>query len=125
LVRARDLPWRTAHQIFGIMIRLAEERGIGPDGVTPALLDEAAVLYHEKPAGLEAAAIRTALDPERFIAARSLQGGPAPAESLRQADLLTAGLAGTRPPWRPSTAASTTRPAGSAISTASSGRKGR
>src|SRR5262249_12875284 len=52
LVRERDLPWRTAHQIVGIMIRLAEERGIGPGAVTPALLDEAAVLYHEKPAGL-------------------------------------------------------------------------
>ena len=31
LVRERDLPWRTAHQIVGILVRLCEERGLGPD----------------------------------------------------------------------------------------------
>jgi argininosuccinate lyase len=86
LVRERNLPWRTAHQIVGILVRLAEERGLGPADVTPALLDEAATLYHGKPAGLDAAAIKAALDPGRFVAARTLQGGPAPSESLRQAD---------------------------------------
>jgi argininosuccinate lyase len=92
LVRERDLPWRTAHQIVGVLIRLCEDRGLGPDRVTPALLDEAAMAYHDKPAGLEAGQIRTALDPERFIAARTMQGGPAPAESGRQADLFERGL---------------------------------
>jgi argininosuccinate lyase len=90
LVRDRDLPWRTAHQIVGILVRLCEERGLGPDAVTPALLDEAATLYHGERAGLDAAAIRSALDPRRFIESRTLQGGPAPSESLRQADLLDA-----------------------------------
>jgi argininosuccinate lyase len=93
LVRERDLPWRTAHQIVGILVRLAEERGLGPDAVTPALLDEAAVLYHGQAAGLDQAAIRAALDPGRFIAARTLQGGPAPSEALRQADLFQRDLA--------------------------------
>jgi argininosuccinate lyase len=90
LVRERDLPWRTAHQIVGILVRLCEERGLGPDAVSPALLDEAAMLYHGEKAGLEAAAITAALDPRRFIEARTLQGGPAPSESRRQADLLEA-----------------------------------
>src|SRR5438128_4142284 len=93
LVRERDLPWRTSHQIVGILIRLCEDRGLGPDGVTPALLDEAAQAYHGKPAGLDAAQIKAALDPGRFIASRTMQGGPAPAESLRQADLFDQGLA--------------------------------
>jgi argininosuccinate lyase len=93
LVKRRDLPWRTAHQIVGILVRLCEERGLGPDAVTPALLDEAATLYHGQKAGLDAAQIREALDPGRFIAARTIQGGPAPAESLRQADLFAQGLA--------------------------------
>jgi argininosuccinate lyase len=88
LVQERDLPWRTAHQIVGILVRLCEERGLGPDAVTPDLLDEAAMLYHGDKAGLDAAVIQTALDPRRFIASRTRQGGPAPAESLRQADLL-------------------------------------
>ena len=93
LVRLRDLPWRTSHQIVGVLVRLCEERGLGPDAVTPALLDEAAGLYHGEKAGLDAAQIREALDPGRFIAARTIRGGPAPAESLRQADLLGRGLA--------------------------------
>ena len=87
LVAKRDLPWRTAHQIVGILVRLCEERKLGPADVTPALLDEAAMLYHELPAGLDQASITESLDPERFIAVRTLQGGPAKAESLRQAQL--------------------------------------
>ena len=85
LVSQRDLPWRTAHQIVGIMVRLCEERGLGPADVTPQLLDEASMLYHDVPAGLDQKAIDQSLDPERFIAVRTLRGGPAKAESLRQA----------------------------------------
>jgi argininosuccinate lyase len=91
LVQRRDLPWRTAHQIVGILVRLCEERGLGPGAVTPALLDEASMLYHGQKADLDAGAIQTALDPRRFIESRTLQGGPAPSESRRQADLLDAG----------------------------------
>jgi argininosuccinate lyase len=86
-VRERDLPWRTAHQIVGILVRLCEERGLGPADVTPALLDEAAIAYHETAAGLSQQSITRALDPRRFIAERTLRGGPAPEESLRQATL--------------------------------------
>jgi argininosuccinate lyase len=84
LVRQRDVPWRSAHQIVGILIRLCEQRGLTPADVTPTLLDEAAVLYHDAPAGLDQAAINQALDPRRFVARRDLQGGPAPSETLRQ-----------------------------------------
>jgi len=91
LVSRRAMPWRTAHQIVGILVRLCEERGLTPAGVTPALLDEASMLYHDKPAGLTAPEIREALDPGKFIAARTLRGGPAPAESMRQADLFLLG----------------------------------
>ena len=87
LVSERALAWRSAHQIVGILVRLCEERGLGPADVTPGLLDEAAIAYHEKPAGLDQDAIRAALDPERFIASRTVRGGPAAAESLRQAKL--------------------------------------
>lgn len=87
LVRKRDMPWRTAHQIVGILIRLCETRRMGPADVNPALLDEAALAYHGVAAGLSQAEIDAALDPRRFIEKRTLQGGPAPAESLRQAAL--------------------------------------
>ena len=87
LVRQKGLPWRSAHQIVGILVRLCEERGLGPADVSPQLLDEASKAYHDKPAGLDLDAIRTALDPARFIATRTLRGGPAREESLRQAQL--------------------------------------
>ena len=93
LVSRHDLPWRTAHQIIAIMVRLCEERRLGPADVTPALINEAAMLYHEMPLSVEQQLIDDALSPERFIAARTLQGGPAKEESLRQANLFESGLA--------------------------------
>jgi argininosuccinate lyase len=93
LVTRRNLSWRTAHQIVGILVRLCEERRLGPADVTPALLDEAAIAYHGIAAGLDQDAIREALDPERFIASRTVRGGPARAESLRQATLFETALA--------------------------------
>jgi argininosuccinate lyase len=93
LVRRNDWPWRSAHQVVGILVRLCKERGLGPADVTPALLDEASLAYHEIPAGLDQEGIRAALDPRRFIAKRTVRGGPAPVESQRQADLFAEGLA--------------------------------
>jgi len=43
-------------------------------------------------AGLDQQSIRAALDPRRFIAERTLRGGPAPQESLRQARLFEDGV---------------------------------
>jgi argininosuccinate lyase len=93
LVTRHDLPWRTAHQIIAIMVRLCEERALGPADVTPALINEASMLYHEKPLVVDQQLIDEARSPERFIAVRTLQGGPAQGESLRQASLFEAALA--------------------------------
>jgi argininosuccinate lyase len=91
LVRERGLPWRTAHQIVGILVRLAEERGLRPADTTTDLLDEAAVEYHGEPAGLSPEALSAALDPRHFVEARDLYGGPAPAEARRRiADMRSA-----------------------------------
>ena len=92
LVRERGLPWRTAHQIVGILVRLAEERGLVPGDVTTELLDEAAVEYQGEPVGLSGDAIRQALDPRHFIGARHLYGGPAPETLRRGVDELRASL---------------------------------
>lgn len=84
LVRERDLPWRTAHQIVGIVVRWGFERGFGPQAVTGQLLDEAAVEYFGRPVGLGDEAIRRALDPDRFVRDRTLFGGPSPQEVRRR-----------------------------------------
>jgi argininosuccinate lyase len=70
--------------VAAIVVRLAEERGIHPLEVTTELLDEAAVAYMDRPAGLSATALADALDPTHFVSVRTLLGGPAPAEAARQ-----------------------------------------
>ncbi len=84
LVEEQGLPWRTAHQIVGILVRLGYERGFGPGEVTPELLDEAAVAYMDRPVHLSEARLRAAVDPERFVRARAILGGPAPEEVRRR-----------------------------------------
>ena len=84
LVREKGLPWRTAHQIVGILVRFTEERGIRPLDVTPDLLDEASVEYMGEGVGLSEEALARALDPMAFVERRTLYGGPAPEECRRR-----------------------------------------
>ena len=84
LVKEKGLPWRTAHQIVGIVVRLSYERGIPPESVTAELLDEAATGYIGEPAGLSREALQKALDPVNLVNGRTLYGGPAPEECLRR-----------------------------------------
>jgi argininosuccinate lyase len=84
IVREKGLPWRAAHQIVGILVRLSKERGIDPCHVTAQLLDEAAVEYMGKPVSLGEETLRKSLDPVEFVRARRLYGGPAPEESRRR-----------------------------------------
>ena len=84
LVKEKGLPWRTAHQIIGIAVRLAYEKGLTPQQVTPAFIDEAAIEYQGAPVGLSEAALRRGLDPEEFVRSRTLIGGTAPEEVQRQ-----------------------------------------
>jgi argininosuccinate lyase len=80
LVRDKNMNWRSAHQIVGILVRFCEERGIQPMDVTPQLLDEAAIDYLGEPVALSAASLATALDPVAAVQRRTLYGGPAPSE---------------------------------------------
>jgi argininosuccinate lyase len=78
------LPWRTAHQIVGILVRFSYERGLKPHQVTPELLDEAAVEYMGESIGLPSDILQKALDPVAFVNGRTLYGGPAPEECQRR-----------------------------------------
>jgi len=96
LVRERRLPWRTAHQIVAILVRLSQERGLRPQDVTTDLLDEAAVAHSGKPLGVPADALRAALDPVHFVNARTMVGGPAPSRLEPQMAESAARLAADR-----------------------------
>lgn len=76
LVRESGLPWRTAHQITAIVVRLADERQLTPSDVTSALVDEASALYFGKAVRLSDPFVEEALDPIRFVERRTLFGGP-------------------------------------------------
>ena len=84
LVREKGLPWRTAHQIVGILVRFSYERGLKPEQATTELLDEAAIEYRGEPVGLSNEVLRRALDPVEFVNGRTLYGGPAPEECRRR-----------------------------------------
>lgn len=84
LVSERGLPWRSAHQIVGILVRFTYERGLTPQDVTPELLDEAAIEYFGEPVRLSNEALQAALDPENFVRTRTLYGGPGPDEVRRR-----------------------------------------
>ena len=92
LVTEKGLPWRTAHQIVGILVRFSYERGLTTAETTPELLDEAAIEYMGKPVGLSKESLKRALDPANFIASRTLIGGTAPQEVRRQLAECRAGL---------------------------------
>jgi argininosuccinate lyase len=84
LVQERGLNWRMAHQVVGILVRLAEEAGIAPAEATPDLLDRAAVLFLGRPVGLSAAALARALDAAACVRTRTATGSPGPDEMRRQ-----------------------------------------
>lgn len=86
LHRSTDMDYRKAHRVVGHLVRLAVERGVKPEHVDGSLLDEAAEHVLGRGAGLADDDVRAALNPEEFIAAHSVLGGPAPApvaEALR------------------------------------------
>jgi len=78
IVLDKGLPFRTAHQIVAILVRLGISRGLTQADVTSALVDEAAIEYMGKPLGLSEESLRQALTPIECIKARTLTGGPAP-----------------------------------------------
>jgi argininosuccinate lyase len=84
LVEEQGLPWRMAHQIVGIMVRLAEEEGVPPGRPTPELLDRAAVLFLGQPLGVSAESMARALDPTACVERRQITGSPGPSEMRRQ-----------------------------------------
>ena len=84
MVREKGLPFRTAHQITGIIVRKSIERSISPRDLKTELIDESAMEYMGKPLHLNQEVIDKVMDPMEIVKARTLIGGPAPVEMRRQ-----------------------------------------
>jgi argininosuccinate lyase len=79
LVRG-GMPFRSAHEVVGKLVRGAEERGVSLRALGAA--DLTAIDAKLTPAVMQA------LDPARAVAARTVPGGPAPANVRRELDVL-------------------------------------
>jgi argininosuccinate lyase len=85
LVRA-GMPFRTAHEVVGRLVRRAEDKQVSlPD------LDAADLLAVDESLAPQ---VLAALDPDRAVAARTILGGPAPAAVERELLRLEAELRG-------------------------------
>ncbi|MBS7611351.1 argininosuccinate lyase [Candidatus Bathyarchaeota archaeon] len=78
LVRKMGLAFRTAHMIVGALVLEALKRGLKPDEVDSRLLNEVSMKVYGKPLDLTDEDVKNALDPEKFVKARKVIGGPSP-----------------------------------------------
>lgn len=77
--RATEHSYRTAHRIVGHLVLLAMKQGLTADQVGLDLVQQAARDVTGAPVAIDEAAVRGALDPEAFVRAHTVRGGPAPA----------------------------------------------
>ena len=78
IVKEQRLPFRTAHQIVGILVRMAYEEGKQPEEVTTEMIDRASVEAMGKPLHLPREMLQHALDPERVVKSKKAPGGTSP-----------------------------------------------
>ena len=77
--RATGHSYRTAHRIVGHLVLLAIKQGLQADQVGIDLVQQAAKEMTGDEISLDEDAVRGALDPEAFVRAHAVRGGPAPA----------------------------------------------
>jgi argininosuccinate lyase len=78
LVAEEDLPLVAARDIAALVTERARDEGLEASGITPGLIDAAAMLVIGRELGVEIERLGAYLAPRRFIEKRSVQGGPAP-----------------------------------------------
>jgi argininosuccinate lyase len=78
LVCQAGLSAKQAHGVAGRVVRLAMAAGAGVGGISPALIDQAAREVLARSIDLDAAALRSVLDPMQAVLRRRSSGGPAP-----------------------------------------------
>jgi argininosuccinate lyase len=74
------MSFRQVHHVVARLVRNCVTRDIGRASATAALLDEAALETVGKAVGMTDAAVKEALDPQRFVETRVTRGSVAPAE---------------------------------------------
>ncbi|MCB4820673.1 argininosuccinate lyase [Roseicella aerolata] len=92
IVRESGLSFRMAHNVVALVVREALEAGRSAETLRGADLDRAAEALFGRPLGIPEEAVAQALDPAANIRARTVQGGPAPAEMARMLEARSGAL---------------------------------
>lgn len=79
LVTEEELPPAAARDIAALVTERARDEGLEASGITPGLIDAAAMLVIGRELGVEIERLGAYLAPRRFVEKRTTQGGPAPA----------------------------------------------
>ncbi|MFI5449786.1 MAG: argininosuccinate lyase [Candidatus Bathyarchaeia archaeon] len=83
IVRKKQIAFRTAHRIVGLLVRGVIEKGLLSSDITEELLDKSAVEIMGSPIGLATDEIQGALNVRTNVEMRNTIGGPAPNEVRR------------------------------------------
>jgi argininosuccinate lyase len=86
LVREVGLPFRQAHKIVAGMVQAAVKAGKGSNDLTLDMLQASAQAVLGHPLDFSEEQFALALDPEHFVAVRSVAGGVAPAATAQVLD---------------------------------------
>ena len=83
LVRELNVPFRTAHQIVGSLVRKLIADGKALEDLTPEVLGEIMAEVTGKKITVNQKILTNIVDPLKSISARDVVGGPAPSEVLK------------------------------------------
>jgi argininosuccinate lyase len=87
LVAEEGLSLVAARDIAALVTERARDEDLEASGITPGLIDAAAMLVIGRELGVEIERLGAYLAPRRFIEKRSTQGGPAPVAVRQQLDI--------------------------------------
>lgn len=78
MVREKNMPFRTAHNIVGRVVSDAIEQNLKATDLDDEFINQAAIEVTGKPVNLGDELVKQALDPALNVKARTVKGGPAP-----------------------------------------------
>ena len=76
--REKGIPYRHAHHVVAILVRLAYEEGKSPKDVTSEMVDRASVESNGQPLNLGDEFVSRSLDPAMVVKSKKIIGGTAP-----------------------------------------------
>ena len=99
LVRDLGLPFRLAHKVVATLVQNAVRDGVPSEELTIDMLQAAAVEVLDRQLDFTAEQMAQALDPEHFVAIRTVVGGVAPSATAELLDVLERDLLSYDQPW--------------------------